>query len=342
MCGSVGEGAGATAPRRRPSGVGVPTYLTRRLLLFVPTLLVVAGAVFALVRLVPGDVAELVVLEAGTTSSATRDAEIQQIRRELALDQPVGVQFVRWLGNAAQGDLGRSFADGRPVLQILTERIPRSVELAALTTTLALLWAVPLGVVSATRRGTCVDHAIRAVAAGALSLPVFFTGVLVLYGLVRFFRWLPPLAYAGLFEDPARNLTQVVWPALAQALYVGAPIARLLRSHMLDTLQEEYVRVAWAKGLGACAVVGRHALRNALLPILAFVGVAGGRLLGGIVVVETVFAIPGLGSALTHAVAHRDYPTLQAIMLVMALLFLCLNVAVDMVHAWLDPRIRLA
>lgn len=317
------------------------TYLTHRLLLFVPTLLVVAGAVFALIRVVPGDVAELVVLEAGT-GTATRDAEIQRIRRELALDQPAGVQFLRWLGNAARGNLGRSFTDGRPVLQILTERIPRSVELAVLTMTFALLWAVPFGVVSATRRGTWVDHALRALSAGALSLPVFVTGVLVLYVLVRFFRWLPPLGYAGFLEDPARNVTQVVWPALAQALYVGAPIARLLRSHMLDTLQEEYVRVAWAKGLGAGAVVGRHALWNALLPILAFVGVAGGRLLGGIVVVETVFAIPGLGSALTHAVAHRDYPTLQAIVLAMALLFLCLNVVVDMVQAWLDPRIRLA
>ncbi len=317
------------------------TYLTRRLLLFVPTLLVVAGAVFALLRLVPGDVAELVVIEAGATSVAARDAQIARIRRELALDQPVGVQFTRWLGNAARGDLGRSFADGRPVRHILAERLPRSVELAALTMTFALVWAVPLGVVAASRRGTWVDHAVRGAASGALSLPVFFTGVLILYGLVRWFRWLPPLGYAGLFEDPVRNAVQVVWPALAQALYVGAPITRLLRSHMLDALQEEYVRVAWAKGLAARAVVGRHALRNAMLPILAFVGAAGGRVLGGLVVVETVFAVPGLGSALAHAVAQRDYPTLQAIVLVMALLFLCLNLAVDAVHAWLDPRIRL-
>lgn len=318
------------------------TYLTQRLLLFVPTMLLVAMAVFALVRLVPGDVAELAVLEAGATSPARRDAEIRQIRRELALDQPVAVQFGRWLEGAARGDLGRSFADGRPVLQILAERVPRSLELAAVTTMFALLWAVPLGALAAGWRGTWVDHAVRALAAGALSVPVFVTGVLILYGLVRYFRWLPPLGYAGLFEDPARNAAQVVWPALAQAFYVGAPIARLLRSHMLDVLQEEYVRVGWAKGLGPRAVLGRHVLRNALLPLLAFVGVAGGRMLGGIVAVETVFAIPGMGSALIHAVAQRDYPTLQAIVLVMALLFLCLSVAIDTVHAWLDPRIRLA
>jgi peptide/nickel transport system permease protein len=316
-------------------------YLTRRLLLFVPTLLVVAAVVFALLRLIPGDVAELVVLEAGAASGAARTAQIQRIRRELALDQPVGVQFARWLGNAARGDLGRSFADGRPVRDILAERLPRSVELATLTMTFALMWAVPFGAVAATRRGTWVDHALRVVATGALSLPVFFSGVLILYGLVRVFRWLPPLGYVGLFEDPARNAAQVVWPALAQALYVGAPIARLLRSYMLDAFQEEYVRVAWAKGLAVGAVVGRHVLRNAALPMLAVVGAAGGRVLGGIVVVETVFAVPGMGSALAHAVAQRDYPTLQAIMLVMAFLFLSLNVAIDAVHAWLDPRIRL-
>jgi peptide/nickel transport system permease protein len=201
---------------------------------------------------------------------------------------------------------------------------------------------VPFGFVAAARRDTWVDHAIRGVTAGASSLPVFVTGVLILYGLVRFFRWLPPLGYTGFFEDPVRNAAQVVWPALAQAFHVGAPIARLLRSHMLDVLEEEYVRVAWAKGLDAYAVLGRHALRNALLPLLAFVGVVGGRVLGGTVVVETVFATPGVGSALVQAVAQRDYPTFQAIILVMALLFLCLNVAVDVAHAWLDPRIRIA
>jgi peptide/nickel transport system permease protein len=311
-------------------------------LLLVPTLLFVAGGVFILVRLVPGDVAELMVLSVETTSPARRDAEIERIRRELALDRPVAVQFVRWLANVMRGDLGRSFIDGRPVRQHLAERLPRSVELTLLTTAMALLWAVPFGFVAAARRDTWVDHAIRGVTAGASSLPVFVTGVLILYGLVRFFRWLPPLGYTGFFEDPVRNAAQVMWPALAQAFHVGAPIARLLRSHMLDVLEEEYVRVAWAKGLDAYAVLGRHALRNALLPLLAFVGVVGGRVLGGTVVVETVFATPGVGSALVQAVAQRDYPTFQAIILVMALLFLCLNVAVDVAHAWLDPRIRIA
>ena len=255
------------------------TYLTHRLLLFVPTLLVVAGAVFALIRLVPGDVAELVVLEAGT-GTATRDAEIQRIRRELALDQPAGVQFLRWLGNAARGNLGRSFTDGRPVLQILTERIPRSVELAVLTMTFALLWAVPFGVVSATRRGTWVDHALRALSAGALSLPVFLTGVLVPLrsGPVLPLAATPRLRRFLRRSNPQRDASRVArarpGPLRGRAHRSSASIAHA--RHASGGVRPGRV----GEGLGTCAVVGRHALWRCAPPILAIVGVAGGRLLG--------------------------------------------------------------
>jgi peptide/nickel transport system permease protein len=166
--------------------------------------------------------------------------------------------------------------------------------------------------------------------------------VLILYGLVRFFHWLPPLEYTGLFEDPGANLKQLVWPALAQAYYISAPIMRLTRSQMLEVIRHDYVRTARAKGLGEVPVIYRHALRNALLPVVTFVGWWGGRLLGGIVIMEIIFAVPGMGTALVQAVSYRDYPTVQAIIFVMALVFLAVNLVVDLLYGWLDPRIRYA
>jgi peptide/nickel transport system permease protein len=173
-----------------------------------------------------------------------------------------------------------------------------------------------------------------------LSLPIFFTGVLILYLLVRFFRWLPPLEFVSFLDDPAENLKQLIWPTLAQAYYISAPIARLTRSQMLEVIRHDYVRTARAKGLAERAVVYRHALANSLLPVVTFIGWWGGRLLGGIVIMEIIFAVPGMGTALVQAVSYRDYPTVQAIVFVMALVFLTVNLLVDLLCAWLDPRIR--
>jgi peptide/nickel transport system permease protein len=214
------------------------------------------------------------------------------------------------------------------------------MELAVLTMVLALVWSIPLGVISAVRQNTWADYVARVVAISGLSLPIFFTGVLILYLLVRFFRWLPPLEFASLLEDPRENLKQLIWPALAQAYYISAPIMRLTRSQMLEVVRQDYVRTARAKGLGERAVVYRHALRNSLLPVVTFVGWWGGRLLGGIVIMEIIFAVPGMGTALVQAVAYRDYPTVQAIIFVMALIFLGVNLVIDLLNGWLDPRIR--
>ena len=227
-----------------------------------------------------------------------------------------------------------------PVSEILAERFPRSMELAVLTLALAVAWSIPLGVVSAVRQNTWLDYVVRLVSVTGLSLPIFFTGVLIIWALVRFFRYLPPLEYAALTEAPLENLKQLVWPALAQAYYISAPIMRLTRSQMLEVVRQDYVRTARAKGLAERAVVYRHALRNALLPVVTFVGWWGGRLLGGVVVMEIVFAVPGMGLALVQAVAYRDYPTVQAIILILALVFLAVNLLVDLLYGWLDPRIR--
>jgi len=320
----------------------VRTYVLRRLLLFVPTLVGVSILVFLLMRMVPGDIAQILVYQTGSESSAIQERQVRQIRAELGLDRPIVVQYLDWLGAVLRGDFGYSYSQRRPVNEILAERFPRSMELAALTLLLAVLWSVPLGVVSAVRQNTWADYAVRVLSISGLSLPIFFTGVLILYGLVRFFRWLPPLEYSGLLDDPVENLKQMIWPAVAQAYYISAPIMRLTRSQMLEVVRQDYVRTARAKGLAERAVVYRHALRNALLPVVTFIGWWGGRLLGGIVIMEIIFAVPGMGTALVQAVNYRDYPTVQAIIFVMAVVFLAVNLAVDLLYAWLDPRIRYA
>jgi peptide/nickel transport system permease protein len=320
----------------------VSTYVLRRLLLFVPTLVGASILIFVLLRLVPGDIAEILVYQTGSESSAVQRRQIQQIRRELGLDRPIAAQYGDWVAGAVRGDVGQSYVQRRPVADILRERFPRSMELAILTLLLAVIWAIPLGVVSAVRQNGIVDYLARLVSLSGLSLPLFFTGALILYGLVRFFHWLPPLEFVAFTENPLENLKQLIWPALAQAYYISAPIARLTRSQMLEVVRQDYVRTARAKGLAEGAVIYRHALRNSLLPVVTFIGWWGGRLLGGLVIMEIIFVVPGMGAALIQAVSQRDYPTVQAMVFVMALVFLTVNLAVDLLYAWLDPRIRYA
>jgi peptide/nickel transport system permease protein len=317
-------------------------YVARRLLLFVPSLLGASIVIFVLLRLVPGDIAEIIVYQAGAESATVQRQQVREIRAELGLDRPIVVQYLAWLGNALRGDFGHSYIQQRPVTEILRERFPRSMELAFLTLVAAVVWAVPLGVVSAVRQNTWADYVVRVVSISGLSLPIFFTGVLILWALVRLFGWLPPLEWVSFFDDPRENLKHLVFPTLAQAYYIAAPIMRLTRSQMLEVVRQDYVRTARAKGLGDGAVVYRHALSNSLLPVVTFVGWWGGRLLGGLVIMEIIFAVPGMGTALVQAVSNRDYPTVQAIVFVMALVFLTLNLLVDLIYGWLDPRIHYA
>ena len=318
------------------------TYILRRLVLFVPTLVGASILIFVLMRLVPGDIAEILVYQTGSESSAVQKKQIQQIRRELGLERPIVTQYVDWIAAAVRGDFGQSYVQRRPVMDILRERFPRSMELALLTLVLAIAWAIPLGVISAVRQNGPLDYLARLVSLSGLSLPLFFSGALILYGLVRVFHWLPPLEFVPFTEDPLENLKQLIWPALAQAYYISAPITRLTRSQMLEVVRQDYVRTARAKGLAERAVIYRHALRNSLLPVVTFIGWWGGRLLGGLVIMEIIFVVPGMGSALIQAVSQRDYPTVQAMVFVMALVFLGLNLAIDLLYAWLDPRIRYA
>jgi len=318
------------------------SYVARRLLLFIPALIGASMLIFVLMRLVPGDIAEILVYQTGSETSGVQQKQIQQIRQELGLNQPVVVQYLSWIGGAVRGDFGKSYTQRRPVWDILRERFPRSMELAILTLALALVWAIPLGVISAVHQNRPVDYLARLASLSGLSLPLFVTGALILYGLVRVFHWIPPLEFVPFSESPVENLKQLIWPALAQAYYISAPITRLTRSQMLEVIRQDYVRTARAKGLAERAVVYRHALRNSLLPVVTFVGWWGGRLLGGLVIMEIIFVVPGMGTALVQAVSQRDYPTVQAMVFVMALVFLVVNLLVDLVYVWLDPRIHYA
>ena len=315
-------------------------YVARRVLLFIPTLLGVTIVIFLLVRLVPGDIAEILVFDAGNLPPAEVERQIAEIRSELGLDKPVVTQYLSWIGHFVTGDFGFSYWERRPVAEIIGDRFPISMELAVLTLILTMLWSVPLGVISAVKQNTWWDYIVRVLSIAGLSLPLFLTGILILYFLIAFFSWLPPLEYYGFFERPMDNLSQLIWPAIAQALYISAPITRLTRSQMLDVIREDYVRTARSKGLNNRVVVYHHALRNALLPVVTFIGWWGGRLLGGIVIMEIIFGIPGMGTSLIDAVNHRDYPTVQAIVLLLALIFLLINLTIDLLYAVLDPRIR--
>ena len=318
------------------------SYVVRRLLLFVPALIGASMLIFVLMRLVPGDIAEILVYQTGSETSGVQQKQIQQIRQELGLNQPVAIQYLSWIGGALRGDFGKSYTQRRPVWDILRERFPRSMELAILTLAIAIAWAIPLGVISAVHQNRPIDYLARIASLSGLSLPLFVTGALILYGLVRVFHWIPPLEFVPFSESPVENLKQLIWPALAQAYYITAPIARLTRSQMLEVIRQDYVRTARAKGLAERAVIYRHALRNSLLPVVTFVGWWGGRLLGGLVIMEIIFVVPGMGTALVQAVSQRDYPTVQAMVFVMALVFLLVNLLVDLLYVWLDPRIHYA
>ena len=318
------------------------SYLGRRLLLFIPSLIGISLFIFFLMRLVPGDMADILVYEAGTEFGKIAEKRVEKIRIEMGLDKPIIFQYLSWALDLVTVDFGYSYWERRPVSEILKERFPRSLQLASMTFILAMLWGVPLGVYSAARQNSWADRFVRTFSILGLSVPLFFSGVLILYLLVGVFHWMPPLEFTSFSEDPAENLRQLIWPALAQAFYVSAPIMRLTRSQMLEVIREDYIRTARSKGAREQVVIYKHALRNALLPVVTFAGVLAGRLLGGQVIMEILFGIPGMGTTLIDSVNYRDYPTIQALVFLLATMYLSFNLVVDMLYGWLDPRIRFA
>ena len=313
-------------------------YVAGRLLLMIPTLLGVAILTFILMRVVPGDVVTLRYSQSGAVSQDLIDRE----RHELGLDKPLQAQFVDWMGDIVRLDFGRSLWTDRPVTEEIGARIGITVELAIIAAIIATILAIPLGVIAAVNADRWPDYAIRVFSIGGLAFPSFWLGVLMILGLVVWFHWAPPLIFIPLWKDPAQNLLQLIWPALAVGYRYSAVATRMTRSSVLEVLREDYVRTARAKGLGEVLVVARHALRNSLLPVVTVISLEFAFLFGGLVVTEQVFNINGLGKLLVDAVAHRDYALVQAIVLIFSFVFVLVNFLVDLLYGVLDPRIRYA
>ncbi len=314
-------------------------YAIKRIGLFIPTVLLVTIIVFVVMRLIPGDPA-LAILSAD--DAVYTQEELAQLRAELGTDRPIVVQYAEWMGGLFKGDFGTSYWWGGPVMERLGERIPVTIELALLGIALAVVCAVPLGVISAIRPDSPLDYASRVFTLVGISIPTFFSGILLTILLIRAFGWLPPLGYEDIWEDPWTNIKQLVLPALALGFYDMAFIARVTRSSMMEILREDYMRTARAKGLRETVVLARHGLKNAVLPVLTISGWQFGRLFGGTVIIEKIFLIPGVGQLLIDAIYQRDFPTIQAVIVIVALSIVVVNLLVDLLYGWLDPRIRYA
>ena len=315
-------------------------YALKRIVLIIPTVILVSLIVFTVMRLIPGDPA-LVILSEGDASFTQE--ELENLRRQLGTDRPIPVQYLTWVGGLVRGDLGTSiWRSGQPVSKLVGDRIFRTLELAILAILVAVVFAVPLGIVSAIKPDSVIDYLSRIIALVGISIPTFFAGILVVLVLSRGFEWLPPLGYADLWEDPWTNVRQMFLPALALGFYDMAFIARVTRSSMLEIIREDYMRTARAKGLAERIVLVRHGLKNAVLPILTISGWQFGRLFGGTVIIESIFRVPGIGTLLIETVFQRDYPTIQAIIIVIAVSIVIINLLVDLLYGLLDPRIRYA
>jgi peptide/nickel transport system permease protein len=319
------------------------TYVAKRALLFVPTMFLVTVAVFVIMRIVPGDPA-LIILGEGEDGAADNltEAKLAKLRAKLGTDRPIYVQYGTWVGNMLKGNLGDSyFYEGRPqVTYYLKDRIPTTVELALMSLILASVVAVPLGVLSAIKQDSVSDYAARIVTLLGIALPNFWVAVMTIFFLVLVFQWAPPLAYEKAWNDPWTNFQQLIFPAIALGTSNMAFIARITRSAMLEVLREDYIRTARSKGLAERVIVYRHALRNALLPVVTLFGFELGRLISGTVIIETIFLVPGMGKLLIDSIGNRDFPMIQAVVLVIAVTVLVMNLFADLLYAWLDPRIR--
>lgn len=314
------------------------TYILRRILLMIPTLLGAVTLIFLIMRLLPGDVA-LYILGSDESSQMNQEA-LQRIRTELGLDKPLFVQYLEWIWNAIRFDFGNSYWTRQPVIDELARRYPMTASLAFFSLLLGTLIAIPIGVLSAVRQDSVIDYCARIFTIAGLSLPSFWLAILIILGLVHTFNWLPPLDYAPFWVNPWLNFKQLVFPALVTGYRLSAIGARMTRSSVLEVLREDYVRTARAKGVRDSLVVLRHALKNALLPVITILGVELLVLFGGLVVVETVFTIPGIGRFLVDAITHRDYTSIQAVVFVFAAFVLVVNLLVDIIYGVLDPRIR--
>jgi peptide/nickel transport system permease protein len=313
-------------------------YVIRRLLLVIPTLVGVAIAVFFLIRVMPGDV---VVVKLRADGAAVSEETIQAERKRLGLDKPLYVQFADYMMGLPRLDLGKSLWTGEAVTKEIALRMPVSIQIAVMAAIIAVLIAIPLGTISALYRDTWIDHAVRVVAVSGLAIPSFWLGMLIILTLLSLFNWLPKIGYVPLWQDPITNLSVTIWPAASVGYRYAAVATRMMRSSLLEVMREDYIRTARAKGVWTRLIMRRHALRNALLPVVTVIGLEFAFLIGGLVVTEQVFNINGIGKLFVDATARGDFNLIQGLVLLIATIFIFVNLLVDLLYGWLDPRIRL-
>jgi peptide/nickel transport system permease protein len=306
----------------------------RRIAQMVPVLLLVSLIVFSLLHLIPGDPA-LAMLGDQATPQA-----VAALHAKLGLDQPLPVQYFHWLGALVRGDLGRSIGSNQPVSEAIAQHLPVTLELAILSVAISLLIAIPAGIIAATKRNSRLDAMLTSFSMLGISLPHFFMAILLIFVFALHLRWLPPLGFKPILDDPADNLRRMIMPAITLGTGLSAIVMRMTRSSLLEVLEKDYIRTARAKGLSEMKTIRRHALKNALIPVVTIVGLQIGALLGGTIITETIFALPGIGRLLIDAIFQRDYPLVQGVVLFAALAFLLTNLLVDLEYAYLDPRIR--
>ena len=303
----------------------------------IPTLLGVGILIFFLMRVVPGDIAEI--RHAGEGSRVSQEV-LQQERELLGLDKPLWHQFGAWIWDVLRGNFGVSMWTGRPVLYEISIRFQLSLQVAIMATFLAVLLAIPLGTLAALKQDTWVDYVIRVFSIAGLATPSFWLGIIMILGLLVIFGWLPPMEYSPFWENPWANFTQLIWPILAVGYRYSAMIMRMTRSSVLEVLREDYIRTAHAKGLKEKLILFRHALKNAMLPVISVISLEMAFLIGGLVVTEQVFNLNGLGRLLVQAIEQRDYTMTQSLVLLTAVFFVLMNFIADILFAWLDPRVR--
>ena len=312
-------------------------YTVNRVLLMIPTLLGVAVLVFFMLRVVPGDVVEIKLRgDGGNVSQETIELE----RKRMGLDKPLVAQFGEWMIGMAKLDFGKSMWTERPVIEEISLRLELSLQVALMATLIAVLLAIPMGTLAALYRDTWIDYPVRIVTIGGLSIPSFWFGMLIMLTLLAFFNWLPPITFTPIYVDPIANLTQLIWPAMAVGYRYCAVVARMIRSSLLEVLNEDYIRTARAKGVYERLVISRHALRNALLPAITVIGLEFTFLIGGLVVTEQVFNLNGIGQLFVQSVSRNDFTLIQGMVMLIAAFYVFVNLLIDLLYAVFDPRIR--
>jgi peptide/nickel transport system permease protein len=314
----------------------VKTYIAQRLGIGLLTLLGMSVVIFGMLRLAPGDIVDILFSTGGYVNPAERVA----IEKELGLDRPVWVQYVDWLRQIVTGDLGKSYRYDLPAWEIIRPLIPVTMELAALSLLVSVLLGVPLGVISAVRQDTALDYVLRVFSLAGLSMPSFWLGMVIILGLVSWLGWIPPVTYVSPAENFWLHAVQFALPSLAVGYRSSALIMRITRSSLLEVMREDYIRTARAKGQSGRIVIWRHALQNAILPVVTVIGIEFAFLIGGLVVTETVFNLPGLARFLVEAILWRDYPIVQNLVMFIAIVVILSNLIVDMLYGFLDPRVR--